>query len=619
MTTRSIGGGSFTMTNSTTLAVQASGIGESMLVSNLTFGAGSMSLEFGNVNSASSPLIQASGAVTNVDVGTVTLDILSGFLAAGQSYPLVKYGTLGGSGEFALGALPQGVSASLVTNTLNNTLDLTVTAVDALTWNGNIPGGLWDINTTANWKNSGGPGQYYKESPSSDMVLFDDTLTGTPTITLNTLVAPGSIAISNETTAYVLSGTGGIGGSAGFLKEGNSTITLATTNSYAGGTRIKVGTLKLGNNNVLPDGGGKGDVEIDGTLDLNGFSDSINGLNGMGLVDNASTTSSTLAVGLNNVSSTFSGVLANSGSGSLSLTKLGTGTLTITGAVANTYLGTTTVSNGVLVLSKTSGYALGGAVVIGDGVASDVVRIGANNQQFAPDTIFQFYSGASGNSAFLQLGNFNQTVGGLTNLTPGMAAVVEGNAELTVSNAVNSVWDAYLRNSGGTLSLVKDGPAAFLLKGANNTYTGGTTIKAGIVAIGNANVLADAGAVTLNGPTAEFDLGGFSDTVGAVTLTEGSITNGTLTGSSYTVVKGTISAVLAGGGTLVKNGQTAVVLTTNNSYSGATTINGGTLQVGNGDVSGSLGSSAVTITNSSVLALNVAGSPTLANNITFAE
>ena len=44
--------------------------------------------------------------------------------------------------------------------------------------------------------------------------------------------------------------------------------------------------LQLGAANVIPNGAGKGDVTVTGTLDLNAFSDTVNGLNGAGTVDN---------------------------------------------------------------------------------------------------------------------------------------------------------------------------------------------------------------------------------------------------------------------------------------------------------------------------------------------
>ncbi len=82
-----------------------------------------------------------------------------------------------------------------------------------------------------------------------------------------------------------------------------------------------------------------------GRLDLGGFSETINGLWGDGLVTNTAASACTLTVGGNNMSSTFTGTI-NSGSGSVALVKTGSGTLSLGGA--NTYTGGTTISGGTL-------------------------------------------------------------------------------------------------------------------------------------------------------------------------------------------------------------------------------------------------------------------------------
>ena len=74
-------------------------------------------------------------------------------------------------------------------------------------------------------------------------------------------------------------------------------------------------------------------------LDLAGFSDTINGLWGDGLITNSTASASTLTVGANNVSSTFAGMIQTS-SGSIALTKTGSGTLTLSG-LGSTYAGGT--------------------------------------------------------------------------------------------------------------------------------------------------------------------------------------------------------------------------------------------------------------------------------------
>src|SRR5205823_14149600 len=125
-------------------------------------------------------------------------------------------------------------------------------------------------------------------------------------------------------------------------------------NTYSGDTTISAGTLKLGAANVIPDGSGKGNISVSGTLDLNTFSETINGLSGAGTVDTVAGANPTLTVGNNDQTSLFSGVIENT-AGTLALTKTGTGALTLSGTSANTYTGLTTINAGELDLNKTAG------------------------------------------------------------------------------------------------------------------------------------------------------------------------------------------------------------------------------------------------------------------------
>src|SRR5262249_45710079 len=59
----------------------------------------------------------------------------------------------------------------------------------------------------------------------------------------------------------------------------------------------------------------------------------------------------------------INGVVAGGGNG---LLKSGTGALTLAGGGANTYTGQTTVNEGTLILDKTTGVAIAGALLIGD-------------------------------------------------------------------------------------------------------------------------------------------------------------------------------------------------------------------------------------------------------------
>jgi len=64
----------------------------------------------------------------------------------------------------------------------------------------------------------------------------------------------------------VLTVSGVIGGAGALTKVGAGTLVLSRANTYSGDTVISAGTLRVAAGNVIPDGAGKGNVVVDGTL-----------------------------------------------------------------------------------------------------------------------------------------------------------------------------------------------------------------------------------------------------------------------------------------------------------------------------------------------------------------
>jgi autotransporter-associated beta strand protein len=135
-----------------------------------------------------------------------------------------------------------------------------------LTWNNSggvnpSDGITWDIGTNNNW-NNGKAAVAYTEGST---VTFNDSNNGHYAVTLNTIVAPGSVTVNNSAGNYTISGSGGITGIASLSKMGTGTLTLSTVNTYTGGTNLSDGILVIGVTNALPNSG----VSINGgTLQL---------------------------------------------------------------------------------------------------------------------------------------------------------------------------------------------------------------------------------------------------------------------------------------------------------------------------------------------------------------
>ena len=131
--------------------------------------------------------------------------------------------------------------------------------------------------------------------------------------------------------------------------------------------------------------------------------------------------------------------------------------------------------------------------------------------------------------------------------------------------------------ANGASSLTKTGAGSLTLSAAN-TYTGATTIVAGTLTVGSTGSLEDTSDVVVNGGT--YATNSTTDAVDTVTLKNGVIGGtGIHQGSSYAVENGMVTARLGGSGALTKTTAGQVILAGANSFTGGTTISGGTLTV----------------------------------------
>ena len=268
------------------------------------------------------------------------------------------------------------------------------------------------------------------------------------------------------------------------------------------------------------------------------------------------------------------------------LNKTGVGILNLN--AANIYTGNTELRGGTT--------KLGNAAALGDSTTSTtLVYTGATldlNGQTGVANALNLNSGTitntsattatysglisvGGNSATITAGsgNIQITNGGTIGVTSGTGY------DLTLNGANNGTLSSII--GIGTGALNKSGAGTWTLNGTGATYTGTTNITAGTLTLGASNVIGS-GAVTVNGGT--LAIGTNSDSVGAVTLTSGSITgsSGVLTSTAdFTVTSGTVSAILAGSVGLNKTGAGTVTLSGLNTYTGVTTISGGTLEINN--------------------------------------
>ncbi|MBA4150700.1 MAG: autotransporter-associated beta strand repeat-containing protein [Verrucomicrobia bacterium] len=291
--------------------------GSTLSVSALNFSGNSfhtMSFDLGSNGSPSVPIMR----VPNLSVaGPVTVNVENGFLLSIGQIVLVDYDVaIGGGFQFTLGSLPFGVTAELVHNTANTSIDLNITAVPALRWTG-ATSGDWD-NSTANWLNlqTGSASAFFDGVPTE---FLDGATSGN--INLGTFPTAPVITVSNDVLPYVWSGeffintpilkkfgnesltrnggetdaisgielnagayiishffdmafgtvlTDAAGGTGTFVKQGPGKMTVTSANTtYDGAIVIQEGILKLGATGALGSTTGGTTIANGATLDLN--------------------------------------------------------------------------------------------------------------------------------------------------------------------------------------------------------------------------------------------------------------------------------------------------------------------------------------------------------------
>ncbi len=422
--------------------------------------------------------------------------------------------------------------------------------------------------------------------------------------TQNTLSGPVTLSGSttlNATGVMTISGeVSGVGGS--IDKTGGSTLTLSGSNSYDGLTTVTAGVLAVQHPNALGSTAAGttvisgGQLEVANGVTISGEAVTLNGGgsiffgalrsgSGNGIWDGQVTLGdSAVRIGaLAGTTLTVTGSIVNGGGSSIQISgQSGTGVVILNPTGTNLYSGTTGIVRGILRLGKTD--ALPTGTVLDVDSASTV-----------------------SDAATFDLAGFNQTVSALqlsatSNITGLITNSVSGTTStLTVNQAVNTSFGGVIESGSGTVALVKSGAGNLTLTGSN-TYTGLTDIQGGTLSLGRAtSTLADTAPVQVSGGTLDVAQ---SDTVGTVTLLSGTISGAnTLTGSSYAVESGVISAKLSGTAVLTKTTGGTVALTGSNSYTGATIISSGTLQIGSGSTTGSLSGSSA-ITDNAVLVFN---------------
>ncbi len=422
-----------------------------------------------------------------------------------------------------------------------------------------------------------------------------NNLSGSSTYTLTFGNASGTFSgvIKNTTGTIALT------------EAGAGTLTLAGSNSYTGGTTLSGGQFNINNASALGTGsftisGGSIGNTSGGTIVLS-TTGAENWNGNFAFVGPNDLSLGTGAVALNNnpvVTVTQNNLIVGGViSGSDFLIKSGPGALTLAGS--NTYSYGTTLYAGQLNINNAHALGNGGLTINGGTIA---------NTSAGAITI---------STATAESWNADFAFTGTNSLNLGFGNVTLYNNRTVTASSGTLVVGGVIADGGHNYSLTESGGSGVLVLSGADTYGGGTTLSAGQLNINNPSALgtgtftisggtignAYGSAITLSANNAQTWNGNFTF-AGPNDLNLGTGTVSMNAACTVTVASNnlTVGGAISGSGSLTEAGAGTLILDGSNTYTGSTTIAGGTLQLGDGTSSNGSVSSG-TITDNSMLTI----------------
>jgi autotransporter-associated beta strand protein len=426
----------------------------------------------------------------------------------------------------------------------------------------------------------------------------------------NTQDVSGRLVMSNGVTSTIdtngndVSFGSAIGNSStgNLSKTGAGTLTLAGANTYLGDTNLLAGNLQLGTgDDRLPVATrlNLGNNASTAEFDLNGRNQQIAGLAiaagataANNSVNNSSVTPATLTVNTVAASpSSFGGILK----GNLGLTKTGADTLTLTGS--NTYTGSTVLSAGTL--------EIGGSGRLGGGTYAADISISGGAVLRHTSSLSQTLSGViSGAGSLVKDTGGQLTLSGANNSFGGGVTIRNGTLQSTTTNTTlgsgtvtmgggGSTGATYLTGRSNSNAFIIDAPdSGSVVIGANGAGSG-FTLSGPITLNGNLTfqTFANTGTGT---PSSASISGGITGTGNLLLNNFGSRAN--FININSTAINHSGSITLQGEGTgnvsisanigpnvtgIIQNSASSLLILggANNTFSGNTTVNTGTLRI----------------------------------------
>ncbi len=494
----------------TTITPPVTGPGGTVVITGNAFGTAPISYQwlFTDTNGISS-------LVANATNTTLTLTNIQ--LSNAGSYSLIVSNNPGG----------------IPTVKTNAPATLIVRPPNSVTWIGSA-GSPWDT-TTINW-DSDGNGVADTNYFTGDNVRFDDAGALSGFVTIESLLTPSRVVVSNTAADYIFtsSGAGSLGSVAPLVKQGTGRLVLDVDNTMTGGTLIDGGILQIGGDSITP----RGSLGIGNVTNNSGLVFTRSGtLTVSAAISGPAGITNNVLGGQNNVNNiiisganTYTGVTEVNG---------GTWTLANNNALGNSPL--------VNVISTTGGANNGTRVSLSGGISTpagttislpslfDTVRsalfsagsTGQTNTWNGPVVLNGngniAFSGGGG-TIFVVAGNvsgptFDGSAGNALQVRA-VSGILSGTVNLPIGNVLLTdgvTWNIRPPTAGGNIwsnTIIASGT---MQCGINNALPVGTTVTLG-----------------QSGSSGTLDLAGFNQAIAGLTVAAAAPANQTVTNSSVT-------------------------------------------------------------------------------------
>lgn len=541
---------------------------------NLNGGTFQVNVATSNFNYAPTINVTADSTFSSIGTGQINYaGVLTGSnnqlnIATGSSR-LYMNGTVTGITQFNVTSGAMGFDLNSTNN--RGTASVNVANGAALWYAGNNTNPITNNITFHGGAGQGSVGALYYEGGTS----VPAALTGTITL------ASGTTGIGSQ-SADTITLNGQVTG-AGALNVINGTVVLGVSNNYSGGSVINTGaTLQVGGGGATGSAG-TGAITDNGTLAIN----------------------RTNAV----TQGTDFGAAAISGAGAVTVS--GAGNVTTLNAT-NTYTGSTTVNSGATLSLTGSNTLSTGNVILNNG---STLRLEANAGNISGGSSSALGSNSVAGSTGFQLGNNSNGTLGIqlrSDSSVDFANTTTGNnsGNVTLNFDVNNV--AAVNGSGPQNNILTFAPAS---ETGRNNGNGLTTFNTTINAEGGNGYTLQFGKIVGVGSQTTINANSANITIGNINETTSSTFN--FSGTGRAIVVGGVSNT-AGTLTLNKTNTGTLTLAGTSSYTGVTTVSGGTLKVDTASptsTAGLAGTSGITVNTNGTLLLANSGSSTSTDRI----